>query len=212
MVRCRLAGIMPGGLDRTSCRCSATSPGLRRTMLDLLTCLSVAHPARPSASLESASAWTIRAATSRLSSWRWLDAFAPVGWSGRMWPVFCRMTGDGRWAPSSGSWGNSGMGGPTGCLTLSMSEWACSDGLCPSDGVVCSLSDVLETRPVPRRYYLTARACAGILRRAARRGKGLPAFLHSALMAIASTGAESVLQVVAAPGRGSASSRACRRR
>jgi hypothetical protein len=78
---------------------------------------------------------------------------------------------------SSLAWANSGMGGPTECLTLSTSTW-------PSDASVCSLSDVLEAGSVPQRYFLSARACAGILRRAAKREKNLPARLQAALAAV----------------------------
>lgn len=59
--------------------------------------------------------------------------------------------------------------------TRSSSEW-------PSDAAVCSLSDVLETRDVPQRYCLSKKACAGIIRRAERRGKSLPPQLESALL------------------------------
>jgi hypothetical protein len=45
------------------------------------------------------------------------------------------------------------------------------------------LSDVLETSDVPDRFYLSPKACAGILRRAAKRGKTLPAMLATALQA-----------------------------
>ena len=47
-----------------------------------------------------------------------------------------------------------------------------------------TLSEVLETGPVPERYFLSAAACAGILRRAERRGKKLPAHLEAALRAV----------------------------
>ena len=50
---------------------------------------------------------------------------------------------------------------------------------------VCSLSAILETGDVPRRYYLSAKACRGILRRAAKRGKELPIQLHRALVQVA---------------------------
>jgi len=55
-----------------------------------------------------------------------------------------------------------------------ISEW-------PSDAAVCSLSDTLETGAVPQRFFLSAKACEGILRRAERRGKDLPQALHQAL-------------------------------
>ena len=77
------------------------------------------------------------------------------------------------------------MGSPTECLTLSTSEHAASAGLSPSDDAVCSLSDILETGAVPQQYYLTPKACAGILRRAEKRGKELPPQLRLALQAVA---------------------------
>jgi len=66
------------------------------------------------------------------------------------------------------------MGSPTEYWTLSTSEY-------PKDGVACSLSDILETGDVPQRYYLSAKACRGILRRAERRGRKLPEHLAAAL-------------------------------
>jgi len=71
------------------------------------------------------------------------------------------------------------------CLTLSLSEWTALDGLSLRDDGVCSLSDILETGDVPQRYYLSAKACAGILRRAEKRGKTLPPQLARALQAVA---------------------------
>jgi hypothetical protein len=72
------------------------------------------------------------------------------------------------------------MGGPTESWTLNTSEW-------PSAAVVCLLSDTLETGTVPPRFYLSARACQGILRRAEKRGKELPAQLKQALVAVGTT-------------------------
>ncbi|NDD03621.1 MAG: hypothetical protein EB078_01835 [Proteobacteria bacterium] len=43
----------------------------------------------------------------------------------------------------------------------------------------------METGDVPQRYYLSAKACSGILRRAERRGKELPAQLRQALQVAA---------------------------
>jgi hypothetical protein len=52
----------------------------------------------------------------------------------------------------------------------------------PNDAAACSLSSVLEPPDViPSRFFLSARACLGILRRAAKRGKELPAALFRAL-------------------------------
>src|SRR3546814_6167259 len=60
--------------------------------------------------------------------------------------------------PSSGRWANSGMGSPTAFSTLSTSEF-------PNGAVASSLSDILETGDLPQRYFLSAKACSGILRR-----------------------------------------------
>jgi hypothetical protein len=105
---------------------------------------------------------------------RLADRARPDGWCGRTSPASCHLTEDGTLEPSSEGWRNSGMGGPTECLTLSSSEFH-------SAAVACSLSDILETGDVPQRYYLSATACRGILRRAAKRGKQLPVALASAL-------------------------------
>jgi hypothetical protein len=72
--------------------------------------------------------------------------------------------------------------------TLNTSEWNHTLVPFPNDDAVCSLSDVLETGDVPRRYYLSAKACAGILRRAEKREKELPPALAAALSAVAQGG------------------------
>lgn len=53
----------------------------------------------------------------------------------------------------------------------------------PSDASVCSLSDIVETGAVPQRYCLSPKACGGLLRRAASRGKDnrMPVSLRRAL-------------------------------
>src|SRR5471032_2655886 len=61
-----------------------------------------------------------------------------------------------------------------GSWTPNISAW-------PNDGAVCSLSQVLETGSIPSRYFLSEKACAGILRRAGARGRTLPEQLLSAL-------------------------------
>lgn len=55
-----------------------------------------------------------------------------------------------------------------------------SFGECPSVAVESHLSQILEDSP-HQKYYLSARACQGILRRAERRGKKLPEILMEAL-------------------------------
>ena len=50
----------------------------------------------------------------------------------------------------------------------------------PNDGAESSLSQILEAN-VPEKYFLSPRACQGILNRAERRGKKLPEMLDRAL-------------------------------
>lgn len=58
--------------------------------------------------------------------------------------------------------------------------WMPSIGACPN--VVCAsrLSSILQVN-APEKYYLSQKACEGILRRASRRGKQLPELLKMAL-------------------------------
>ena len=53
-------------------------------------------------------------------------------------------------------------------------------GECPSVAVESTLSQILEAN-VPGKYSLSAKACAGILRRAERRGRELPPMMKAAL-------------------------------
>ena len=64
-------------------------------------------------------------------------------------------------------------------------SWMPNTSAWPNDASVCSLSQILETGPIPPKYFLSGKACAGILRRAERRGKELPEALRSALAAVA---------------------------
>ena len=59
-------------------------------------------------------------------------------------------------------------------------------GAFPKEENVSTLSQILQTR-VPQKYYLTPRACLGILRRASVRGKELPPVLKAALERQAAT-------------------------
>ena len=143
-----------------------------------LTLFAEEPPASPSQSQDSEKDWMIRVATSCLHLVPLLTDIGPSGWFGRTCPVSCHLTADEILQPSSECWQNSGMGSPTEFLTLSSSEWH-------SDAAVCSLSDVLETGAVPQRFFLSATACRGILRRADKRGKALPQQLHRALQQVA---------------------------
>lgn len=50
----------------------------------------------------------------------------------------------------------------------------------PSEDAASTLSQILQVK-VPEKYYLSQKACLGILRRASARGKELPAVLKAAL-------------------------------
>jgi hypothetical protein len=63
-------------------------------------------------------------------------------------------------------------------LMPNISEW-------PNDAAVCSLSQVLERDSIPPEFFLSSKACAGILRRAEKRGKKLPPQLEQALQTVA---------------------------
>ena len=53
-------------------------------------------------------------------------------------------------------------------------------GAFPREEQESFLSQILQVR-VPRKYYLSPKACQGILRRASARGKELPEILRKAL-------------------------------
>lgn len=67
-----------------------------------------------------------------------------------------------------------------GSMMPNISAW-------PNGASVCSLSDVIEQQAIPRKYFLSPKACAGILRRAEKRGKNVPERLRLALQAVAAS-------------------------
>ena len=77
-----------------------------------------------------------------------------------------------KWDTGGVSWETAGAW-PGGSTTLNTGE-------CPSAARESTLSQILQTN-APEKYYLSARACAGILRRAEKRGKELPQMLKEAL-------------------------------
>ena len=142
------------------------------------------HHASLSQSQDSEKDWMTRVATSCLPILPLLNAISPDGWFGRTSPAYCHPTEDGTLEPSSQRWGKSGMGSPTEFLTLSTSE---GQEQCLNGEGECLLSDVLETGALPQRFFLSATACQGILRRAEKRGKELPPQLQDALTVVAQT-------------------------
>jgi len=154
---------------------------------DQLTFWSEEPHARASASPDSEREWLTLVATWPSHILPLLTGYGHVGSSLRTYPVSCLADQDGTLVPSSGRWLNSGMGGPTASWTHSTSEWH-------SAAVVCLLSDTLVTGDVPPQYFLSPRACSGILRRAERRQKQLPPMLKVALEQVVSSGTASKSQ------------------
>ncbi len=95
----------------------------------------------------------------------------------RMSPDFYPQTGETISESSSTGFANSGIAWAGRYWTRKTSESR-------NAADACSLSQVLESE-VSERYYLSAKAAAGILRRAERRGKKLPERLEAALRTVA---------------------------
>ena len=86
-------------------------------------------------------------------------------------------------------WAKTGLSNGA-CLTRNGSEWR-------NGAAACSLSSMLETGQIAPQFFLSAMACAGILRRAAgSRGKKLPHVLARALREVADS--EQILTSTAA--------------
>ena len=88
-------------------------------------------------------------------------------------PLFLCLSADGQQPDALMEWG--GIGALHGVYSMH------SFGECPSAAVESHLSQILEDSP-RQKYYLSEKACQGILRRAERRGKELPPVLKKALM------------------------------
>ena len=75
-------------------------------------------------------------------------------------------------APAGASWGTD--------TAWHGEYWTPSFGECPSAAVESHLWQILQDNP-PRKYFLSAEACRGILRRLKKRGKPVPELLIRAL-------------------------------
>lgn len=60
-------------------------------------------------------------------------------------------------------------------------SWTLNFGECPNVEKESTLSEILEM-DVPDKYFLSAKACWGILHRAQKRGKEVPLILKMALL------------------------------
>lgn len=96
------------------------------------------------------------------------------GSSSRKRPMCLCLTVDGQWQDACSGQTAAGLS-RGGYLMRSFGE-------SPSAAVVSRLSQILEAN-APQKYYLSAKACLGIIRRAERRGKELPPMLREALTA-----------------------------
>ena len=150
---------------------------------DLFSASSEVPPANPSQWRDCEEDWVMTVVTWPSDSVRLLSTSSPPGSFGKMCQGYCHPTEDGTLVPSSGRWSSAGMGSPTAFSMLNISE-------SHNGGDASYLSDILETGVLPQRYYLSARACSGILRRAAKRGKRLPPLLQAALHTVAQATSE----------------------
>jgi hypothetical protein len=126
---------------------------------------------------ESAKAWLEREQDSGGSSIAFLQSLSLASASSKTCPA-CLALMEGEISSSLfEGWRNSGIASRGQCWTLNTVEWR-------NGATACSLSEVLETDVAPK-YFLSPKACVGILRRAEKRGKALPALLEAALKAVA---------------------------
>lgn len=136
-------------------------------------------PVNHSPSQGSEEDWMMSVATWRGSFVEFWMKNSPAGSFGRMSAVSYPAMEVGTLPPSFQGFAQSGIHALSEFWTLNFSE-------SPSAADECLLSDILETGELPQRYYLSARACQGILNRADKRKKDLPIPLASALETIAS--------------------------
>lgn len=107
------------------------------------------------------------------------------GFSSRTYPGCSPRTAVGTSESCLARWPTSGTAWHGGFSTAASSECPSADGACSSSPV--TLADMLEPS-APAKYSLSARAAAGILRRAEKRGRSLPESLALALTALAGDG------------------------
>lgn len=126
-----------------------------------------------------------------------LSLFAPGSWCGKTYPEPSHP----QMVRTSGRYSKKPAGLPTApCLYLDLrpgggnllgsywevdslslgAYWMLNTGESPREEKGSSLSQILEANPHPK-YYLSRKACLGILRRAKERGKELPPQLKEAL-------------------------------
>ena len=170
------------------------------------TSLSEGRPASRFRAAAPRAASPIREATSRLSLRGWLNGRIAAGWFGRTFQPCLRLAADGTLPESSRSSSDGTSKSPTAdggtlesspmhpdasafrgeCWTRDIPEFPHFRGRCRSEGVVSSLSDIVETGPAPQRYCLAANYAEAMLARAERLGYALPPTLERVLKRSAS--------------------------
>lgn len=143
-----------------------------------LTLFAEDSPARTCQLPASGRAWLESDQGFGLSSIELLQNLGRDGWLSKTSLAFYPATEDVTSLSSFAGWSNAGMASPGGFSTLNISEFL-------NDAAVCSLSAVLET-DAPQKYFLSPKACRGILRRAELRGRPLPEHLRQVLTQVAS--------------------------
>lgn len=139
----------------------------------------VDSPVRISALRGAAKGWPAAKAAFSLNSFAFWERLGLSGSFLRTSLVCCRAIEAATWESFSPRWSNAGTASRGGFSTVSFSE-------SPNAAAECSLSDILQaTSDVPQRFYLSPKACAGILRRCVRRGVTLPSALRHALTRVA---------------------------
>ncbi|MGA2091780.1 MAG: hypothetical protein ABSH16_00030 [Sedimentisphaerales bacterium] len=133
--------------------------------------------AKPSVSPDSERDWMIHVVTSPSSFSEFWKNTGLDGLYTRMYLEFFPKTPE-RLSPSAMGCKRSGMG-------FRGQYWTLNTSVFRNGASASSLSDILETGDLPQRYFLTKRACLGILRRTEKRGKDLPPMLLRALKAVA---------------------------
>ena len=157
-----------------------TPPGASHP--DQLTFLSVEAPAKATALPAKGLGLKIQGVSLCSASSTWLQPSNVDLSAGRMFPVSLAATEEMTSSASSKPWLSGGMGSLGGCWTLNISA---GQEQSHKGEKGCSLSQVLMAGNVAQRFYLSKKACAGILRRAEKRGKKLPPILAQALANVA---------------------------
>lgn len=143
--------------------------------MDQLTFSSGERPANHFPSPVSERDWMIRVVSWPSSFCALLAEYTRDGSFGKTSPAHCHPEGGWTLGTSSRPLLSAGMAWRGESWMLKISE-------SPNAAAACLLSDILETGDLQPRFYLSPRACAGILNRATVRGRKLPTDLESALM------------------------------